>query len=313
MFLVPLGTASAIPTRRRHLSATVLWREGEALLFDCGEGTQFRLLAAGIRRSQIRAIFVTHFHGDHLYGLMGLLTTMVLMGRTKPLRIVSPPGLGAFMRMLPGLASDRMPFVIDYVEVEEGGRERVVFDRPAYQVYARPIEHRLFAIGFRFEEKTRPGNVDGEKARALGFTEGVQFEAVKRGEAITLADGRVVRPSEVVGPQRPGAVFAYVLDTVPCQAGVALSRDADLVMHEGTFADEHEERAVATGHSTARGAAQVARDARARHLLLTHFSARYDDVDVLLKEAREVFPNTEAAEELKRYPLAAGGPATGVT
>ncbi|MEM9998270.1 MAG: MBL fold metallo-hydrolase, partial [Bacteroidota bacterium] len=155
--VIPLGTASAIPTRGRHLSATALRREGEMLLFDCGEGTQFRLLEAGLKRSRLDAVFLTHFHGDHLYGLFGLLTTMALLGRTDPLTLVAPEGLPGILAAIPGLQPHQLPYPLRHVGLAGGFSHEVVFDAPDYYVEARPIEHRVFAAGYRFQEKVRPG------------------------------------------------------------------------------------------------------------------------------------------------------------
>lgn len=307
MDVVPLGTASAIPTRERHLSAMALWRQGRVLLFDCGEGTQFRLIASGLNRSRIDAVFITHFHGDHFYGLMGLLSTLALLGREEPMTIVGPAGIEAALSDVPGLNPSWLSFPMAFVELDEGFAHAVVLETPEYVVTARPIEHRIFTAGYRFEEKARPGSLDVEKARALGVTDFRYYPRLKAGEAITLPDGRVVRPEEVVGPPKPGASFAYVSDTRPCESGRLLAEGVDLLYHEATFGSEYQENAIETAHSTAAEAAQIARDAGARRLLIGHFSARYTDPAPLVAEARAVFQNTEAAEELKRYTLHSAG------
>jgi ribonuclease Z len=301
--LIPLGTASAIPANGRHLSALALQRQGTVLLFDCGEGTQFQLLRAGLKRSRIEVIFITHFHGDHFYGLMGLLSTMALLKRRDALTLVGPEGLASILRSLPGLANDWLPFEVRYVEIAEGFEHEIVAETDVYTVEARPLQHRIFTIGYRYHEKPRPGHLDVEKARAMGVTDYRHYRALKAGEAITLDDGRVVQPEEVVGSPTPGVSFAYVTDTEPCEAGVALARAVDVLYHDATFAQDLQHRAVETGHSTAREAADIARRAEAKKLLLGHFSARYKTLDVLVEEARTVFQNTEAAEELKRYVL----------
>lgn len=301
--IIPLGTASAIPTRERHLSATALWRKGRLLLFDCGEGTQLRLLDAGLNRSRIDAIFITHFHGDHFYGLMGMISTLALLERETPLTVVGPEGTEEIMRAMPGLGGEWLSFPLRYVELAEGFEQRIVYETEEYHVEARPLEHRVFTIGYRFEEKPRPGHLDPEKAEALGVTDYAHFRQLKRGETVTLENGRTVQPEEVVGPERPGASFAYLMDTRPCATGRMLALEADLVYHEATFDQAMQARAKETGHATAREAAEVAQAAGARKLLLGHFSARYSDLEPLVEEARAVFSNTEAAEELKRYTL----------
>ncbi len=299
--ITPLGTGSAIPTRGRHLSACALERAGRVLLFDCGEGTQFQLLRAGVKRSRIEAIFITHLHGDHFYGLPGVLTTAALLDRSAPLTIVGPAGIAEALQSLPGLKRDWLPFEVEYVELEEGFEHAVVYDTDAFTVEARPIRHRVFCAGFRFETKPRPGRVDAERARALGLA-GPDIGRLVRGESVTVGE-RTVQPSEIVGPARPGVAFAYCLDTMPCDGARRLAAHADLVLHEATFTEALAERAVETGHSTARQAAEIARDAGARRLLLTHFSARYDTAEAHEAEARAVFENTEAARELEGYRL----------
>ncbi len=298
--VVPLGVGSALPTQTRHLAGTVVRREGRSVLFDCGEGSQLQMVRGGLTRGPLDAVFVTHLHGDHLYGLPGLVTTLAMLEREDPLTIVGPEGIQAMMRAMPGIKSDgSLP--IRYVELAEGFGHQVVYRGHGVTVEARPLEHRVFCAGYRYQEDTRPGSLDGPGARAAGITEGDQFEALKAGRDVTLADGATVRSADLLGPPRPGAGFAYVLDTMPCDGGRQLAAGADLLMHEATFTDAEAERAREVGHSTARQAAQVARDAEARRLLITHFSARYNDPAPLVAEAREVFPETEAAVELERY------------
>jgi len=301
--LIPLGTASAIPAQGRHLSALAVQRQGAVLLFDCGEGTQFQLIRAGLKRSRIDAIFITHFHGDHFYGLMGLLSTMALLHRTEPLTVVAPEGLEAILGSLPGLVNDGLPFEVHFVEIAKGCDHAIVAETEVYTIEAQPLQHRVFTIGYRYQEKPRPGHLDVEKARAMGITDYRYYRDLKAGKAITLPDGRTVQPDEVVGPPQPGGSFAYVTDTQPCEAGIALARKVDVLYHDATFGQDLRGRALDTGHSTAREAAEVARRADAQQLLLGHFSARYKTLDTLVEEARAVFQNTEAAEELKRYVL----------
>jgi ribonuclease Z len=300
--IIPLGTASAIPAHGRHLSACALQHEGRILLFDCGEGTQYQLQRAGLRRSRIEAVFITHFHGDHLYGLPGVVTTFALLERTEPLTIVGPKGMSTVLQSLPGLKSDWLPFDVRYVELEEDFEHALVYETDDFTVEARPLDHRVFAAGFRFETKPRPGRVDAERARALGLA-GPQIGALVRGETVTTDAGRVVRPEEIQGPARPGVSFAYCLDTAPCDGARRLAEGADLVLHDATFGEELRDRAEETGHSTARQAAEIARDAGAKRLLLTHFSARYESPEPLVAEARRVFENTDAAREVETYRL----------
>jgi len=301
--VIPLGTASAVPTEERHLSALAIERRGRVLLFDCGEGTQYRLLHAGLKRTRVDAVFVTHLHGDHCYGLPGLLSTLALQERADPVTLVVPSGGRAMLAAIPGDAPEDLPFPLRIREIEDGLTRAVVYETEEFTVEACPLDHHGFAMGFRFEERTRPGRFDPERARALGVPEGPAFGCLQEGESVTAVDGTTVQPEQVMGPPRPGIAGAYVTDTRPCDGGRALADDADLLYHDATFADEHRTRAKTTGHSTARQAAAVARDAGAQWLLLGHLSARYPDPAPLEREARSVFPTSEIAEELRRYEL----------
>ena len=301
--VVPLGTGSALPTRSRHLSATAVRRDGRLVLFDCGEGTQLQMQRAGLGRGRLDAVCITHLHGDHLFGLPGLLTTLSMMGRTDPLTLAGPHELEGILAALPGTRPENLPFPIRHVGLRPGFEHAVVYEDEHVTVEARPLEHRIFCAGYRYQEKPRPGHVDGDAARAAGLSRRAEFDAIKRGDDAILPDGTRVPASGLVGPPRPGASVAYVLDTVPCAGGLALAQGADLLIHEATFGEERRARAREVGHSTARQAAEVARDAGARHLLLTHFSARYDSPQALVDEARAVFPTTDAAVELAVVPV----------
>ena len=301
--VIPLGTASAMPTADRHLSALAVERKGRILLFDCGEGTQYRLLHADLSRARIDAIFVTHLHGDHCYGLPGLLSTMALQQRRDPVTLVVPTGTQAMLAAIPGANPADLPFSVEVREYGDELTEALVYETDEVTVTARPLRHRRFAMGFRLAERTRPGRFDPERARELGVPEGPAFGRLQGGEPVTVEDGTTVRPEQVLGPPRPGISLAYVTDTRPCDEGRALATDADLLYHDATFGNELHDRAVETGHSTAREAADVAREAGARRLLLGHLSARYDDAAPLGAEARAVFERAAVAEELRRYEL----------
>ena len=306
--IIPLGTSSAMPVPNRHFSSIALQHNGRLLLFDCGEGTQLQFRRARLPHARVDAIFITHLHGDHVYGLFGILSTLSLLGHDRPLTIVGPEGVSKLAAGMPGLQPDKLPYALQYVELSVDFEAGVVFDRPGFQVVAHAIEHTIFAVGYRFEEKPRPGNLDVERARALGLHHHEAYRKLKQGETVTAPGGRQVKPEEVIGPAKPGVTFAYVTDSRPCEGGRRLAHAADLVYHEATFEEEHRPRALETGHSTAREAAEVARDAGAQRLLLGHFSARYTDTDTLLQEARAVFQNTEAADELNVYTLASDLP-----
>ncbi|PSQ62896.1 MAG: ribonuclease Z, partial [Bacteroidetes bacterium QH_10_64_19] len=275
--VIPLGTASALPTEDRHLSSVAVERKGRVLLFDCGEGTQYRLLRADLPRVRVDAIFVTHLHGDHCYGLPGLLSTLALQQRDAPVTLVVPPGGRAMLEAIPGGGPEEVPFPLRIREIGDDLTRAVVYETDEFTVEARPLDHRGFAMGFRLEERARPGRLQPERARALGVPKGPAFGRLQDGTPVTVADGTTVQPEQVLGPPRPGISFAYVTDTRPCDGGRALAADVDLLYHDATFADDHQDRAETTGHATARQAATVARDADAERLLLGHLSARYPD------------------------------------
>ena len=301
--VIPLGTASAMPVADRHLSALAVERKGRILLFDCGEGTQYRLMHADLSRARIDAVFITHLHGDHCYGLPGLLSTMALQQRTDPVTLVVPNGARAMLEAIPGAHPSDLPFPVDLREIGAECGEAQVYATDELTVTARPLAHRRFTMGFRLAERARPGRFHPEQARALGVPEGPAFARLQDGEPVTVDNGTIVHPEQVLGPPRPGLAVAYVTDTRPCDGGRALAEAADLLYHDSTFTDELHARAVETGHSTAREAAEVAQDAGARRLLLGHISARYDDAAPLAAEAQAVFPRSEVAEELRRYEL----------
>lgn len=301
--VIPLGTASALPARDRHLSAVAVERKGRLLLFDCAEGTQYRLLHADLNRVRVDAVFVTHLHGDHWYGLPGLVETLSLQQRTDPVTLVLPKGGRALLDSILREAPDDLPYPIELIEIKEEFRHAVVYETDELTVEARPLDHEGFAMGFRLEERDRPGRFHPDQARTLGVPEGPTFGQLQAGESVTLEDGTTVQPSHVMGPARPGVSVAYVTDTRPCDGGRALAKNVDLLYHDATFTDEHHARAIETGHSTAREAAEVAREAGAERLLLGHLSARYDDPTPLEREAQSVFSPSCVAEELRIYRL----------
>ena len=317
MKVIPLGTSSGKPTLKRNVSATAVVRSGEWLLFDCGEGTQTQIQRAGLSPNRLTAIFITHLHGDHFNGLAGLLSTMALDRRERSLTLVGPPGIDEYLDTLARLKILFVNYPLEVREIDGGsqsaveqsgdqsaaGKARagdleVVYEAAEYAVYSQPIDHRIFALGYRVEERPRPGRFDLERARALGVPEGPLFGRLQGGNAVELPDGRITNPSDVLGPARPGKVIAYCTDTRPCAASVELARDADLLIHEATYTQDLSAEAREFGHSTAGQAARVAAESGARRLLLTHFSTRYGDVTPLLEEAAAIFGETTIANDL---------------
>src|ERR1051325_7507553 len=292
MKVIPLGTSSGKPTLRRNVSATAIVRDGEWLLFDCGEGTETQISRAKLNPSKLTAIFITHLHGDHFNGLSGLLSTMGLDRRVRALTLVGPPGIREYLETLARLKILYVNYPLDVREFAALKAVTTVYETDDYFVAARPLDHRIFTLGYRLEERDRPGRFDLERARALGIPEGPLYRKLQLGEDVRLSDGRVIQSREVVGPPRPGKAIAYCTDTRPFAGTVELARGVDLIVHEATYTDDMAYEARDYGHSTASQAAQIARDAEARRLLITHFSTRYANVTPLYEEARNVFPET---------------------
>jgi ribonuclease Z len=283
--LVLLGTSASRPTVERNVSSIALVREGETMLFDCGEGTQRQMMRYGVSFS-MSDIFFTHFHADHVIGVIGLMRTMALQGRTDPLRLWGPKGASKHLKRAEQFGVDRITFPVEIKEMASGDEIK----RSDYRIVAFDVEHGPGpAFGYALIEDDRKGRFDPEKARELGVPEGPMWGRIHRGESVAV-EGRVIEPSEMVGPRRPGRTVVITGDTRPCEGTEAAARNADLLVHEATFGDEEAERAVETGHSTAREAGQLAKRAECRRLLLTHFSARYSrDAAELEEQARAEF------------------------
>lgn len=298
MKVVPLGTSSGKPTLRRNVSATAVVRDGEWLLFDCGEGTQMQIARAKLNPSKLTAIFITHLHGDHFNGLAGLLSTMGLDRRVRELTLIGPPGIREYLDALARLKILYINYPLDVREFGAMKERTTVYEAADYFVMARPLDHRIFTLGYRLEERPRPGRFDLERARALGIPEGPLFRKLQLGEDVQLDDGRLIHSRDVVGPPRPGKAVAYCTDTRPFAGTAELARGVDLMIHEATYTSDMSDEARDYGHSTAAQAAQVARAAEARRLLITHFSTRYPDVGPLYEEARAEFAETLLAQDL---------------
>ncbi len=289
-----LGTAASRPTIERNVSGLAVVREGETLLFDCGEGTQRQMMRYGITL-EVDAVFLTHLHADHYLGVAGLVRTLGLQGRTAPLRIWGPRGAARVLRRADAFGTERLSFAVEVTELADG--EAV--ERGDYRVQAFAVDHRgASAVGWRLAEHDRLGRFNPDLARELGIPEGPLWGQLHRGRTVTLDDGRTIAPDVLVGRPRPGRSVVYTGDTRPCDATREAARGADLLVHEATFADEEAARAAETGHSTAREAARVAREAGAQRLALTHLSARYSrDVGDLEREARAEFPSAVVARD----------------
>ncbi|MEF8775121.1 MAG: ribonuclease Z [Haloarculaceae archaeon] len=286
-----LGTSGSVPTTVRNPSGIVVAREGDRLLFDCGEGTQRQMMRYGTGFG-LDHVFLTHTHGDHVLGLPGLVQTLDFNDRAAPLAIHAPAGTRDVVETLVRVTGGRPSYPIRVTQVEAG---EVALEAAEYEVRAVAADHRTTAVGYAIVEDQRRGVFDREKAEEdLGIPPGPKYSRLHRGEPVEH-EGRTVRPAEVVGPPRPGRRLVYSGDTRPTEALVEAAADADLLIHDGTFADDRAERARQTGHSTAREAAEVANLAGAKHLAITHISSRYaGDQRPLAAELEDTFDGERA-------------------
>jgi len=296
-----LGTSAGVPTRSRNVSCVALRppQRAEVWLFDCGEGTQHQLLRSELNISQVARIFITHMHGDHMLGLMGLLATCGMTAHARGIEVYGPRPLADYVREVSRRTQFQTNYPLNVTEVREAG---LVFEDDEYAVTCAPLKHRLQAFGYRVQEKDRTGHFDVERARAEGIPPGPLYGKLKRGERVTLDDGRTFAGADFCGPDLKGRGVVYCTDTTYCRSAVELARDADLLIHEATFAEADEGLAVRSTHSTAAMAGRVAKEAGARRLVITHLSPRYfpgneTAPEDLLQEARAVFPETELAHD----------------
>jgi ribonuclease Z len=287
--VVFLGTGGSVPTAQRATACLLARVGGERLLFDCGEGSQ-RQMQRSVGLVQVDDIYITHYHADHYLGVPGLLKTYDLQGRERPLRIIGPPGLIVLFEALSRILG-RVAYGVELVELDPG--EAVRYD--GYEVGAFAVEHRVRALGFALVEDERPGRFDPALAERLGVSPGPDFGRLQGGEPVQGSNGLVL-PEQVMGESRRGRKVVITGDTAPCEMTRVAAHQAELLVHDGSFADEEIVRAAETGHSTARQAAELARGAEVRLLALVHVSSRYD-VREVLAEGRESFPRTEAPRD----------------
>lgn len=299
-----LGTSSGVPTRSRNVSSVALKlpQKAQLWLFDCGEGTQHQLLRSDLKSSQISRIFITHMHGDHIFGLMGLLASCSLSGNVEQIDIYGPPGLNEYLQAGLRYSHTRFSFPVKVHAIRPG----VIYEDSEFIVSCNLLHHRITTFGYRVAEKDRPGPFDIEKAKEMQIPPGRVYGQLKRGETVQLPDGRVFHGAEFCGPTEIGRKIAYCTDTIYCENAVELARDADVLIHEATFSHQDAQLAFERLHSTSTMAAQTALAAGAHRLLITHFSPRYApgnpiELKDLLYEARAIFPNTDMAYDFMTY------------
>ena len=293
MKLVFLGTAGAQPTVDRGLTCICLEKEAEILMFDAGEGAQLSYLKSGLGWNKKMKIFVTHLHGDHCIGILGLLQTMTMQNRTEPLEIYGPEGIEEFIAANIKVLNFGLSFPVMITSIEE---EKVV-DEKTYSVFSCKADHSVLAYSYLFEEKDKPGRFNTEKAKQLGIPEGKLWNQLQNGHEIKVGD-KTVKPSEVLGEKRPGKKIGISGDTRPTKELEEFFKNCNYLSFDSTFLDELKDKAIETHHSTAKEAATLAKNANVENLILTHFSARYKDESVLVDEAKTIHGSVIGAKDL---------------
>lgn len=297
-----LGTGAGMPSKSRNVSSLalkLLEERGTIWLFDCGEATQHQILHTTIKPRKIEKVFITHLHGDHIYGLPGLLGSRSFLGGDQPLTLYGPKGLKEWIQLTFQTSQTHLNYTIEFVEVEEG----VVFEDEDFIVTAMPLQHVIPCFGYRVVQKPLQGALQFEKAQALGVPKGPLLGQLKNGNDIRLEDGTMIRSKDVTNPPQKGFTVAILGDTRYCENAVKLSQDADIIIHEATFDHSTRELASNYGHSTNMDAANIALKAGVQNLLLNHLSARFfpQDIERMLKEVKSVIPHSFIANDLEEF------------
>lgn len=298
MQLTFLGTSAGVPTKRRNVTSMVLNLAGirkAYWMFDCGEATQHRILDTPIKTPKIEKIFITHLHGDHIFGLPGLLCSRSMGGSTDPLTVYGPKGLKNYLETVLALSASYMTYPLEIIEIEAGQ----LFDDGDLIVSAYPLTHRVECFGYRIQQHDKPGPLDAQKLAAENIPRGPWMQALKQGKSVTLTDGRTIDGRDYLGASQAGKILAIFGDTQPTGEAIHLAADADVMIHETTLETAMEEKANHNGHSSTRQAAELARDAGVKRFIATHISGRYgpEDIGRLLVECQAIFPATEIAED----------------
>jgi ribonuclease Z len=295
-----LGTAGSVPTLNRSLPAIIIKRQNEQIMFDCGEGTQRQILKSQTGFHKKMKILISHLHGDHVLGLPGLLQTMALMDRQKKIEVYGPKGIKHFLECTKEILKYGLTFPVEIIEIYDSG---IICEEKNYIIKAIRSSHTEISFSFGYIEKPRPGKFYPEKARALGVPESDLWSKLQEGKKIKLSDGRIVKSSDVTGPLRKGRKIVYTGDTRPIKNFEVFASKADLLIHESTFDDSLIDKALVDGHSTPCQAANEAKKAKVKKLILTHISARYPNSEILLKQAQKIFQNTVIAKDFMEIEL----------
>lgn len=299
-----LGTGAGLPAKLRNVTSIalkLLEERGAIWLFDVGEATQHQILHTTIKPRRIEKIFITHLHGDHIYGLPGLLSSRSFQGGDTEVTIYGPKGIEQFISVCLSVSQSYLKYPLKIIEIEEG----IIFEDEQMAVEARLLDHGIPSYGYRIIEKDRPGTLLADKLIEAGIKPGPIYKKIKNGETVILEDGRALEPGDFLGPAQKGRVVTILGDTRYCANAAYLADHADLLVHEATFSKDEDKLAFEYFHSTTHQAAEIAKQANAKLLYLTHISARYDRNawEQLVREARKIFPNTEIAADFKEVSI----------
>ncbi|CAH0179743.1 Ribonuclease Z [Peribacillus sp. Bi96] len=306
MDFVLLGTGAGVPAKARNVTSIALQlleERGTVWLFDCGEATQHQILKTAVKPRKIEKIFITHLHGDHIFGLPGLLSSRSFQGGVDKLTVYGPKGIDAYINTSLQVSGTHLKYPLEIIEIEEG----IVFEDEQFTVTAMSLDHGIYSVGYRIVEKERPGSLLVDRLLSEGVKPGPLFKALKNGQNVSLDDGRVLNGKDYLGAPQKGRIITILGDTRVCSNALILAESADYLVHEATFSAAEAEMASAYYHSTTLQAAETALKAGAKHLILTHISSRYtvEDSERLKEESKAIFANTIMAEDLMaiRVPL----------
>lgn len=300
-----LGTGAGVPSKQRNTSAIALkflnHYKGSLWLFDCGEATQHQILHTTLKLSKLDHIFITHLHGDHLFGLPGILGSRSFQGGTSPLTIYGPVGIKHFVKTVLSTSKTVLRYPLSIIEVHND----MSLDLGEHHVYIKKLDHAIESFGFRIEEKSKHGTLLVEQLKKLGIQPGPIYKAIKNGEQVKLDDGRIINGKDFVGPEKKGKVITVLGDTRRCDTAISLAKKANVLIHEATFMKKDSHLAFDYFHSTSEDAASIAKRAKVSKLILTHISSRYqkDNINMLVREARKIFPKTYIAEDFRMFTI----------
>lgn len=300
-----LGTGAGVPSKQRNTSAIALkflnHYKGALWLFDCGEATQHQILHTTLKLSKLEHIFITHLHGDHLFGLPGILGSRSFQGGRSPLTIYGPVGIKRFVETILTTSKTALRYPLSIIEIQDG----MSLDLGEHNVYIKKLDHAIESFGYRIEEKAKRGTLLVERLKKQGIKPGPIYKAIKNGEQVKLEDGRIINGKDFLGPEQKGKIITVLGDTRPCEAATSLANKANVLIHEATFIKNDSHLAYDYFHSTSEDAANIAKQAKVSKLILTHISSRYQSakIEMLIKEARKIFPKTYIAEDFRMFTI----------